>query len=615
MPTVNVLRDKLFELLEVEEKFDSDKLQDEWFENLCFEFGIELDDVTSEKEMKEKQMGEASGEGLSEDVIYKIEVPANRYDLLCLEGIVSSLRIFLGKDLKPEFTVNTPQPSDIIEITVKKETQQIRPFVVCAVLRNVTFDQMRYKSFIDLQDKLHTNICRQRTLVAIGTHDLDTLKPPFTYEALPPKDIKFKPLNEEKEFTGETLFPYYETKENCKLKPFLKIIDKSPVYPVIYDSSRVVCSLPPIINGDHSKIRLDTKNVFIECTATDHTKANIVLNTVVAMFSRYCSEPFSVESVRVTYEEGGARPETPAALYPQMGSVKFETEAKYINSRIGIDIKAEDMAKLLTRMSLPAKVTDAKTGRLEVLAPCTRSDILHPCDIMEDVAIAYGYNKIAKLVPKTFTVAAQQPINKFTELTRGLLSQAGYMEVLTFALCTHDEIFENIKVRDEKKTAVSLANPRVKGFTMVRTMLLPGLLKTIAESSSYPKPIRIFEVSDVVFLDDSTETGARNERHLCAMWCDTKSGLENIQSLLRRIMEANGVGWAGGKPKGYSLRDSSSETFFKGRRADILVDGEVIGTLGILHPEVLSNFGIKSPCSALEINIEGLCTRVQQKLS
>ena len=132
------------------------------------------------------------------------------------------------------------------------QTESVRPFVVCGVLRDITFDQARYESFIDLQDKLHTNICRQRTLVAIGTHDLDTLTPPFTYEALPPKDIRFVPLSEDQEFTGETLFPYYKTKENCKLKPFLKIIEDSPVYPVIYDSKRVVCSLPPIINGLYS---------------------------------------------------------------------------------------------------------------------------------------------------------------------------------------------------------------------------------------------------------------------------------------------------------------------------------------------------------------------------
>ncbi len=70
---------------------------------------------------------------------------------------------------------------------VRPETLLVRPFVVCAVLRGVTFDTARYNSFIDLQDKLHQNICRKRSLVAIGTHDLDRLQGPFTYEALPPE--------------------------------------------------------------------------------------------------------------------------------------------------------------------------------------------------------------------------------------------------------------------------------------------------------------------------------------------------------------------------------------------------------------------------------------------
>lgn len=74
---------------------------------------------------------------------------------------------------------------------------------------------------------------------------------------------------------------------------YLHIIRDSPVYPVIYDSRRVVCSLPPIINGNHSKITLNTKNVFIEITALDKTKLEIVNKIMVTMFSQYTSEPFT----------------------------------------------------------------------------------------------------------------------------------------------------------------------------------------------------------------------------------------------------------------------------------------------------------------------------------
>lgn len=91
-----------------------------------------------------------------------------------------------------------------------KQTMKVRPLVSGAILRNIKFDQARYESFIALQDKLHQNLARQRTLVSIGTHDLDTIKGPFTYEALPPKDIKFTPLNQTKELDGEELMAFYE---------------------------------------------------------------------------------------------------------------------------------------------------------------------------------------------------------------------------------------------------------------------------------------------------------------------------------------------------------------------------------------------------------------------
>jgi phenylalanyl-tRNA synthetase beta chain len=78
------------------------------------------------------------------------------------------------------------------------------------------------------------------------------------------------------------------------LSRYLPIIRDSPVYPVIYDSKRTVCSLPPVINGDHSKISPSTRNVFIEITALDKTKVEIVNHILVTMFSHYTEEPFTL---------------------------------------------------------------------------------------------------------------------------------------------------------------------------------------------------------------------------------------------------------------------------------------------------------------------------------
>jgi len=177
------------------------------------------------------------------------------------------------------------------------------------VLRNIQFTQERYESFIALQDKLHQNLARQRTLVSIGTHDLDTLRGPFTYEALPPEQIEFVALNQTEKMNGVELMKYYEVRDcsgrrfllqrlkfiqnDRNLGRYLHIIRDSPVYPVIFDSKRTVCSLPPIINGEHSKISTKTKNVFIEITALDKTKVEVVNNILVAMFSQYTDDQFT----------------------------------------------------------------------------------------------------------------------------------------------------------------------------------------------------------------------------------------------------------------------------------------------------------------------------------
>lgn len=173
MPTVSVNKEQLLRKL-------GEKYTDEQFDHLCFEFGIELDEITSEQQMRAKEQGNKAAEGASQDIIYKIDVPANRYDLLCIEGIARALRIFLNKEKPPVY--RKIEPTKRQQMFVAKEVEQIREFVVSAILRNVEFTQERYSSFIDLQDKLHQNICRRRTYVAIGTHDLDTVEGPFRYE-------------------------------------------------------------------------------------------------------------------------------------------------------------------------------------------------------------------------------------------------------------------------------------------------------------------------------------------------------------------------------------------------------------------------------------------------
>ncbi|KAI0391699.1 phenylalanyl-tRNA synthetase [Xylariaceae sp. FL0594] len=575
MPTIGVDKEAFFEALG--QRFTTDE-----FQALCFDYGIELDEDTEDDPSRPPE----------EKPELKIEVPANRSDLLCFEGLARSLNIFRGKEPSPEYKV-LDLPEDRMErIVVAKETANVRPYIAGAILRGVKFTEATYASFIGLQDKLHQNLARQRTLVAIGTHDLDTLQGPFTYEARRPENIRFAPLNQEKEYDGHELMAHLEGDKH--LSRYLHIIRDKPEYPVIYDSKQVVCSLPPIINGNHSKITLNTTNVFIELTATDRTKLEIICNTMVTMFSQYTSEPFTIEPVLIQEADGTTR------VTPNLSPLKMEVSVDYINGCCGLEESPEAICKLLERMSYKSRPLGSK---IEVLVPPTRPDVLHACDVMEDVAVSYGFNKLPRsLSTKSQTIGRPLPINKLGDIVRQECAMAGWLEVMPLILCSHDENFGWLNRKDDGTTAVKLANPKTVEYQVVRTTLLPGLLKTIRDNKSVRLPLRIFETSDIVLKDESLERKARNVRHWAAAYCGKTSGFETVHGLLDRIFLMLRV-------QDYFLKEISDSTFFPGRAAGVYLgksEGEShrIGEIGVLHPEVLEKFEIKHPVSVLELNLE-----------
>ncbi|KAI5966877.1 FRS1 [Candida pseudojiufengensis] len=587
MPTIPVDKEDLFQLL-------GRSYTTEEFDELCFQFGIELDEDTTE---------ECQGD---ERPQLKIEVPANRYDMLCIEGIAQALNEFLGNSETPNYTLNPSNPE--ISLTIKESTFPIRQYAASAILRGIKFDQRSYDSFIALQDKLHTNLCRNRTLVAIGTHDLDTLTPPFTYEALPPKDIVFKPLNQTKEMNGEELMEFYEKDKN--LGKYLHIIKDSPVYPVMLDANRTVASLPPIINSDHSKITLNTKNVWIDVTGTDRTKTEIVINQLVAMFSKYSKVPFEIEPLKIISEHNNQ-----SRITPNIKPREAKAEISYINSCLGLNYSGEEISKLLKKMSLDAKPSTTENDLLNVNIPITRSDILHQCDIMEDAAIGYGYDNLKKTKPNSESlVASALPINKVSDILRLASSQAGYSEVMPLTLCSHDENYKWLRLKDDSK-AVKLENPKTIEYQVVRTTLLPGILKTIKENRKHSLPIKVFECGDIVLKDDSLERRAFNQKNWAAIYAGKTSGFEYIQGLLGKIMQTMRTPWLENpkddKRRGYWIEeDKSKTTFFEGRGAKILFrskdnnEAKEIGSIGVLHPEVMNFFDIPYAASSVELNAE-----------
>ena len=149
---------------------------------------------------------------------------------------------------------------------------------------------------------------------------------------------------------------------------------------------------------------------------------------VATMFAEYCAVPFQIEPVRVHMPDGSSH------LSPPLDARATTASSSYINSSTGLALSREQQCGLLTQMSLSAKPSASDADVLDVLVPATRPDILHQCDIMEDAAIAYGYNNLPKSMPTTNTVAKALPVNKLSDIIRKECAMAGWTEALPLIL-------------------------------------------------------------------------------------------------------------------------------------------------------------------------------------
>ncbi|XP_052648424.1 leucine-rich repeat-containing protein 47 [Harpia harpyja] len=156
--------------------------------------------------------------------------------------------------------------------------KDVRPFIVCCVLKGANLKPGNaLKRFLSMQTKLHEDICEKRTAATIATHDLQLIKGPLTYDVQPPDELKIMPLGR-KEIKAKDLLRQLqlEAEEQRKQKKrqnvsglhkYLQLLDGKDSYPCLVDAEGVVISFPPITNSEKTKIRKDTRDLFLEVTS------------------------------------------------------------------------------------------------------------------------------------------------------------------------------------------------------------------------------------------------------------------------------------------------------------------------------------------------------------
>ncbi len=523
--------------------------------------GLDLEDVNEEEQK------------------IKVEYNPNRPDFSSPEGIARALKGYYEIELGiPSYDII---PGNI-ELNVDPIVNKVRPYIVCGVVRDIDLDEDEVATLMTIQEHLHWAVGRDRKKVAIGVHDLDKVKPPYRYTAVKPDSVSFIPLHGDGyPMNLEEILLLHE-----KGIEYAHILEGKEVYPIIFDAKDEVLSFPPVINGVLTTVTDKTRNLFLDLTGTDFQAINLALNILATTLADMGAK---MESVKVNYDKE-------QIITPNLNPEKWEVKMDYINEYIGIKLSPKQMIKCFNKVRMDAKQSNKK-GYIDLWVPAFRGDIMHMVDFTEECAIGYGYDKLPKTI-REGCIGEYHPIQSFSNKIRIIMIGAGYLEVLNFILSNSDKHYTYMRQKYKKEDQIQILNPVSKEFNTTRTMLLPKLLETLLNNRSEEKPIRIFEVGDILLLDSTAETGAKREVHLSAVSYHENADFTEIRSTLDFIMTSLG------HLSNFEIKPEENLTFINGRYGLIYFNGKKIGEIGEIHPEVLTNFKLEFPVAALELNLE-----------
>ena len=505
---------------------------------------------------------------------FQLEVFPNRPDMLSIEGLARAYATFTGlkKGLR-EYDVKEAG----YEVVVEEKVEKVRPWFVTAVVKNVEFDDPLIRSIIQMQEKLHVTHGRRRRKVAIGLHNLEPVEFPVTYTTKPPR-FRFRPLGERFEKNLTKILTEMHTG-----REYAWIVEGFGEYPMILDAKGMVLSMPPIINGEYTRINETTRDIFIDVTGTDLKAVTEVLNIIVTTFADRGAEIYAVEN---RYPDGTV------LKTPDLSPREMDIDNGYVNATLGMEFTPEETAGYLAMMGHEAEPGET----LRVRVPRYRTDIMHPIDLVEDVAIAYGYDRFVPVIPEIASEAGEEPLEIFSRGLRNFLVGFGFQEVVTFMMSNREKLFARMGLPEEPIAETS--NPKMEGYTSVRNRLLPSLMEVLSTNKHHPYPQNIYEVDDVILIDPSTETGARSARRLAIALCHAKANFSEIKAVMNSILENLEVE--------AMIEVGGLDCFIGGRRYIVKVEGEPLCWAGELRPEVLESWSLEMPVAALEMDVDKL---------
>jgi len=504
----------------------------------------------------------------------EIDVSPNRPDLLSYQGFKRSLGKNVG--LK-KYKINSPEKD--YRVIVDSSVSSVRPFTACAIVKGLKFDDDKIKEIIEIQEKLHVTVGRKRKKLAIGIYPMEKIKLPITFKAMEPDKIKFKPLEASREMTGLQVLSHHPVGRD-----YAHLLAGKSKFPIFVDADNEVLSMPPVINSELTgRVTEKTKEIFIECSGYDFDILNKCLNILVTTLADMGGK---VYQMNVEYKK--------VEVTPNLDFEEVRLSVENVNKLLGLNLSEKEIKVLIGRMGHEYNKGVAKVSSW-------RTDVLHEVDLIEDVAIAYGYENFEPEIPEISTIGKENPKETMKRKLAEILSGLNMLEVSNYHLTTESEQFSKMGNNDKlQKGKIEVLDSKTEYF-LLRNNLSHYLMKNLSENVDSEYPQKMYELGKVFNLGEN-DLIEETEGLSIVLASGNFTELKQVLEYLARMIDVR-----------FEIKEMSVNLahFVEGRSAEVLLDGKSVGSFGEVHPKILKNFKIKMPASLLEINLEEIFSKLK----
>jgi phenylalanyl-tRNA synthetase beta chain len=502
----------------------------------------------------------------------KVDITADRPDMVSTAGIARVLNAYLGH-LKG--VPKIPVKPSAYDVFIDQSVHAVRPYTAAMVVKGLRLNEERLKELIWVQEKIHATFARERKKAAIGIYPLRKIAWPIHFVGEKPSSIKFPPLGMDTPLLADEIL-----KQHPKGQKYGHLLKELPVYPVFRDHKGKVLSLTPIINSqDVGLVSTSDSELFVEVSGHAWNTVSIILDILAHLFHDMKGD---IHGVTVHFPN-----EVNPKTTPELGVQSFVVEIDLVNHTLGTNFTAEQVSELLGRMMYDTIKSNPR--QLVVETPSFRVDLLHPLDVVDDVARAYGFDHLKPEPVRVSTIGGLLPQTQLNEDIRDCVVGLGFQEVMTWHLTSHEHHFSAFE-RDHSPH-VKLGVVKEQGLTMVRNMLYPETLRALLANRSASQPFRLFELDQIVDIHEKEETGTITHYKLCMVLGHASATFDEMKGNVDALSRFTGF------TANYS--PVALPGFIEGRTAHVKF-GPYNGFLGELHPRVLSRLSIPFPVVIFE---------------